>query len=161
LPVVLKGDCFLVFLICLKVWVSGNFHLRVQAALKLKTFNPGGADKTVEPKIRYRTTSYSQMADQEYSDWHKLSSRDDWGLFVHTFNTLVPQQEYAQTHPEYYSLIDGKRRPGTQLCLSNPEVLKLLVASLKNKIKEKPNSSYWSVSQDDNDRYCQCDGCKA
>jgi hypothetical protein len=126
-----------------------------------KDFNPPKAEKLVEPKIRYRTTSYSQMADQEYSDWHKLSSRDDWGLFVHTFNTLVPQQEYAKTHPEYYSLIDGVRRPGTQLCLSNPEVLRLLVASLKNKIKEKPNSSYWSVSQDDNDRYCQCDGCKA
>jgi hypothetical protein len=118
-------------------------------------------DKIIEPKIKYRTTSYSQMADQEYSDWHKLSSRDDWGLFVHTFNTLVPQQKYAISHPEYYSLIDGIRRPGTQLCLSNPEVLKLLVASLKIKIKEKPNSSYWSVSQDDNDRYCQCDGCKA
>jgi len=122
---------------------------------------PPKRDKLVEPKIKYRTTSYSQMADQEYSDWHKLSSRDDWGLFVHTFNTLVPQQEYARSHPEYYSLIDGVRRPGTQLCLSNPEVLRLLVASLKNKIKEKPNSSYWSVSQDDNDRYCQCDGCKA
>jgi len=128
---------------------------------KAKTFNPPRTEKLVEPKIRYRTTSYSQMADQEYSDWHKLSSRDDWGLFVHTFNTLVPQQQYAQSHPEYYSLIDGVRRPGTQLCLSNPEVLKLLVASLKNKIQEKPNSSYWSVSQDDNDRYCQCDGCKA
>lgn len=122
---------------------------------------PPKTDKLVEPKIKYRTTSYSQMADQEYSDWHKLSSRDDWGLFVHTFNTLVPQQEYAKSHPEYYSLIDGVRRPGTQLCLSNPEVLRLLIASLKKKIKEKPNSSYWSVSQDDNDRYCQCDGCKA
>ena len=125
------------------------------------SFKPTKTDKVIEPRIKYRTTSYSQMADQEYSDWHKLSSRDDWGLFVHTFNTLVPQQEYAKSHPEYYSLIDGIRRPGTQLCLSNPEVLRLLVASLKIKIKEKPNSSYWSVSQDDNDRYCQCDGCKA
>jgi hypothetical protein len=124
------------------------------------SFNPPKTDRVIEPKIKYRTTSYSQMADQEYSDWHKLSSRDDWGLFVHTFNTLVPQQQYAKSHPEYYSLIDGVRRPGTQLCLSNPEVLRLLVASLKIKIKEKPNSSYWSVSQDDNDRYCQCDGWK-
>ncbi|MFA6947278.1 MAG: DUF4838 domain-containing protein, partial [Pedobacter sp.] len=127
---------------------------------KDKSFNPPKADKVVEPKIKYRTTSYSQMADQEYSDWHKLSSRDDWGLFVHTFNTLVPQQQYAKSHPEYYSLIDGKRQPGTQLCLSNPEVLSLLVAILKNKIQEKPAATYWSVSQDDNDRYCQCDGCK-
>ncbi len=128
---------------------------------KTNTFTPPGTDKNIEPKIKYRTTSYSQMADQEYSDWHKLSSRDDWGLFVHTFNTLVPQQEYAKSHPEYYSLIDGKRQPGTQLCLSNPEVLKLLVFSLKNKIQEKPAATYWSVSQDDNDRYCQCEGCKA
>ncbi len=127
---------------------------------KATTFDPPRADKVVEPKIKYRTTSYSQMADQEYSDWHKLSSRDDWGLFVHTFNTLVPQQQYAKSHPEYYSLINGKRQPGTQLCLSNPEVLRLLVASLKNKIQEKPAASYWSVSQDDNDRYCQCDACK-
>jgi hypothetical protein len=131
------------------------------ASPKLKTYEPAQGTKTYEPQVKYRTTSYSSMADQEYSDWHKLSSRDDWGLFVHTFNTLVPQQVYAKSHPEYYSLIDGKRQPGTQLCLSNPEVLKVLVESLKNKIQEKPAASYWSVSQDDNDRYCQCDGCSA
>ena len=129
------------------------------ASPKIKTYEPAQGTKTYEPLVKYRTTSYSSMADQEYSDWHKLSSRDDWGLFVHTFNTLVPQKVYAKTHPEYYSLIDGKRQPGTQLCLSNPEVLNVLVESLKNKIQEKPTASYWSVSQDDNDRYCQCDGC--
>jgi len=128
---------------------------------KTTTFNPTKTEIIAEPQIKYRTTSYSEMADQEYSDWHKLSSRDDWGLFVHTFNTLVPQQEYAKTHPEYYSLINGKRQPGTQLCLSNPEVLSVLVTSLKNKIQQNPAATYWSVSQDDNDRYCQCDGCSA
>lgn len=138
-----------------------KFSPEAASVTKAKTTNAGIVSKEFAPKIKYRTTSYSQMADQEYSDWHKLSSRDDWGLFVHTFNTLVPFQEYGKTHPEYYSLIDGKRQPGTQLCLSNPEVLKVLVASLKNKIKEKPNSTYWSVSQDDNDRYCQCDACKS
>ena len=43
----------------------------------------------------------------------------------------------SEAHPEYYSLIDGVRRPGTQLCLSNPEVLQVLIASLKVKIAEK------------------------
>jgi hypothetical protein len=128
---------------------------------KAKSVELPKVESTNEPLIKYRTTSYSDMADQEYSDWHKLSSRADWGLFVHTFNTLVPQQKYAKSNPEYYSFIDGKRHPGTQLCLSNPEVLKVLVESLKNKIEEKPSATYWSVSQDDNDRYCQCEGCKA
>lgn len=118
-------------------------------------------EKLFNPKIKYRTTSYSQMAPQDYADWHKLSSRDDWGLFVHTFDTLVPAKIYAKSHPEYYSLIDGVRRPSTQLCLSNPEVLQVLIASLKVKIAEKPKATYWSVSQDDNDRYCACDNCKA
>ena len=118
-------------------------------------------EKLFNPKIKYRTTSYSQMAPLDYADWHKLSSRDDWGLFVHTLDTLVPAKLYSKSHPEYYSLIDGVRRPGTQLCLSNPEVLQVLIASLKNKIAEKPNATYWSVSQDDNDRYCACENCKA
>lgn len=118
-------------------------------------------DRIFEPAITYRTTSYGQMGDREYSDWHKLSSRSDWGLFVHTFGTLVPPREYGESHPEYYSLINGERQPATQLCLSNPEVAKVLTASLRKRIAEKPDATYWSVSQDDNDQYCRCEACTA
>ncbi len=126
-----------------------------------KDVNLAKKDFTFNPLITYRTTSYGQMGDQEYSDWNKLSSRNDWGLFVHTFATLVPPQQYGQTHPEYYSLRNGERKPATQLCLSNQEVADVLVANLKKKIAEKPEATYWSVSQNDNDQYCQCDNCKA
>lgn len=118
-------------------------------------------NKIIDPIIKYRTTSYSDMGDQSYADWHRISSRSDWGLFVHTFDTLVPEKKYGESHPEYYSLIDGKRRPGTQLCLSNPDVLNVLIDNLKIKMAEKPNAKYWSVSQDDNDRYCRCQQCVA
>lgn len=117
--------------------------------------------KEYTPQITYRSTSYGSIGGEDYQDWHKLSSRSDWGLFVHTFNTLVPAKDFGKTHPEYYSLINGVRSPGTQLCLSNPEVASVLVASLRKKIGEKPEATYWSVSQDDNDRYCTCEGCKA
>lgn len=115
----------------------------------------------VDPIIRYRTCSYSDMGDKEYADWHKFSSRSDWGLFVHTFDTLVPEKKYGSIHPEYYSLIEGKRRPGTQLCLSNPDLLKELISNLQIKMAEKPHAKYWSVSQDDNDQYCRCEHCVA
>ena len=97
--------------------------------------------------------------DPEYTDWHRLSSRDDWGLFVHTFNELVSPDQYGKTHPEYYSLINGNRQPGTQLCLSNREVLAVLIANLKEKMAAKPGATYWSVSQNDNDQYCRCEPC--
>ncbi|MEJ6557569.1 MAG: DUF4838 domain-containing protein, partial [Flavobacteriaceae bacterium] len=74
------------------------------------------------PLIKYRTTNYYDAKDKAYSGWHKLSSTDSWGLFVHTFEVLVPPEKYGKAHPEYYSLIDGERNPVTQLCLSNEEV---------------------------------------
>jgi hypothetical protein len=34
------------------------------------------------------------------------------GLWVHTFNSLLPASVYGAEHPEYYSFINGERRPG-------------------------------------------------
>jgi hypothetical protein len=110
------------------------------------------------PQIVYRTTSYSGTRDREYAEWHKLSSRNEWGLFVHTFERLVPFKEYMATHPEYYSLRKGQRLP-TQLCLSNPDVLRICIENLQKEIAQKPALKYWSVSQNDNDKYCLCDKC--
>lgn len=113
------------------------------------------------PQIKYRTTSYYDARDDEYAAWHKLSSRDSWGLFVHTFEVLIPPDKYGKTHPEYFSLIDGERNPVTQLCLSNDAVFQTLVSALKERIAENPKAKYWSVSQNDNDKYCQCGPCTA
>ena len=91
--------------------------------------------------------------------------------FVHTFGPLVPQSKYWDTHPEYYSLINGKRvNQRTQLCLSNPDVLKIVTEGVlgwirHDKGKAKSNgdsvSTIFSVSQNDWHNACQCDNCKA
>jgi hypothetical protein len=57
-------------------------------------------------------------------------------------------------------MVNGKRLP-TQLCLTNPDVLKITVQNLRKKIAENPEALYWSVSQNDNRNYCTCDNCKA
>ncbi len=113
----------------------------------------------IVPYIKYRTTSYYDAGNPEYASWHKLSSRDTWGLFVHTFEVLIPPEKFGKTHPEYFSLINGKRNPVTQLCLSNEEVFDTLVTELKKRMAQNPKATYWSVSQNDNDKYCQCESC--
>jgi len=118
-------------------------------------------DELKTPRIKYRTTNYYDARDPEYKLWHKLSSTDSWGLFVHTFELLISPEKYGKTHPEYFSLIDGERNPVTQLCLSNEEVFQTLVAELKLRIEKNPKAKYWSVSQNDNDKYCQCGPCTA
>lgn len=115
------------------------------------------------PVIGFRDTHYRGTWDAEYTDWHKLDhspegERTDWGMFVHTFNELVPPQTYYESHPEYFAMVKGKRLP-TQLCLSNAAVLELTIQSLRKKIAQNPGAKYWSVSQNDNRDYCTCDLC--
>ncbi len=127
---------------------------------KTNTFNLP-ENKIKIPQIKYRTTSYYDARDEAYAAWNKLSSRDSWGLFVHTFEVLVPPEKYGKSHPEYYSLINGERNPVTQLCLSNEAMFKTLVDALRKRIENNPKAKYWSVSQNDNDKYCQCGPCTA
>ena len=121
-------------------------------------------DKQI-PVIKFRDTHYDVTWDQEYSEWHKLDHNANgehpvWGAWVHTFNSLVPPDVYFKNHPEYYALRDGKRIP-TQLCLSNPDVLKVTIQNLRKEIANNPDALYWSVSQNDNRKYCQCELCQA
>ena len=153
-----KGTLFGIYGL-LEFW---GFRMYTSSAINVPGLNSISIPKSelmVVPRVKYRTTSYSDTRDPEYTDWHKLSSQSDWGLFVHTFNELVSPNNYGKTHPEYFSLINGNRLPGTQLCLSNREVLTLLIRNLKEKIADKPNATYWSVSQNDNDQYCRCEPC--
>ena len=117
------------------------------------------------PVIGFRDTHYRATWDAEYTDWHKLDhapdgERTDWGMWVHTFNELVPPQLYFQSHPEYFAMVKGSRLP-TQLCLANPAVLEITIQNLRKKIAQHPSAKYWSVSQNDNRDYCTCDLCRS
>ena len=125
----------------------------------------GRIDDRQLPVIGFRTTLYEPTWDAEYIDWHKLDHdekgrRPDWGMWVHTFNALVPPETYFEEHPEYFSMVEGKRIP-RQLCLTNPDVLQITIQNLRKKIAQNPEAKYWSVSQNDNRDFCTCEHCKA
>ncbi|RYE43814.1 MAG: DUF4838 domain-containing protein, partial [Sphingobacteriales bacterium] len=114
---------------------------------------------TERPDFEYREVYYPDSKDQSYLDWHRLIRLDDvWGLWVHTFDKLLPANQYFNEHPEYYALVDGQRN-ASQLCLSNPEVLRILSQNLKSRMEDDPAMKYWSVSQNDGMGFCQCHQC--
>ena len=48
--------------------------------------------------------------------------------YSHTFEELVPPEKWFDAHPEYFSLVNGKRRrEHSQLCLTNPDVLEICI----------------------------------
>lgn len=116
------------------------------------------------PIFQYRDLHMPDpIGDSSFTAWHKLHARPQrqksWGMWVHTFDDLVPPERYFQTHPEYFSLINGERSPNFQLCLTNPEVLELVINGLQERMQEKPEARYWSVSQNDTYGPCQCESC--
>lgn len=82
--------------------------------------------------------------------------------FVHTFYPLVPPEEHFASHPEWFSLLKGKRTTDrAQLCLTNPKLRDFVVERVKQWIRESPNASIISVSQNDWYGACECENCKA
>ncbi len=95
----------------------------------------------------------------------KLGGKTAQNLISHSFHLLVPFSKYGKKHPEYYALVDGVRDTNTagagpQLCVTNPDVIKIAAKSAIRIIKEHPGIKNISVSQADTDRYCRCERCQ-
>jgi hypothetical protein len=131
-------------------------------------------NETRTPALEYREVFWTEMMrDADFAARHRLNG-EHYQLgekhggravvyfpFVHSLDSLVPR-ELFQEHPEYFPLIDGKRVSGyVQRCLSNPDVLKLSIARVREWIKTHPEATIISVSQNDTGNWCRCDQCKA
>jgi len=84
------------------------------------------------------------------------------GMFVHTFNRLMPPETYFDAHPEYYSEVGGKRiRERTQLCCTNEDVVRICTEEMRKAMRADPEAFVFSLSQNDWANYCECAQCRA
>ncbi len=130
-------------------------------------------DVRSRPAFEYRDPYWSTAFDplwkvRNYANGQTSVIPAEWGGciqykgFCHTFYPLVPPDKYFATHPEWYSLINGKRtHQNAQLCLSNPELRDFVVQRVKEWLREAPDARIISVTQNDCQGACQCPQCKA
>lgn len=78
----------------------------------------------------------------------------------HSFFEVLPPKRHFDAHPEWYSLVGGKRVP-RQLCVTNPEMTAAYIAETLRLLREKPETTCIQVSQNDWNGACECDRCKA
>ena len=125
-----------------------------------------------KPFIGYRYSNYFVANNAKWSAHTRENMK--WGPTIneygnieaywgaHTMGEFVTTREFFGSHPEYFCLRDGKRYGGYgQLCLSNPEVLEICKERLMQFMRRNPNYRIYSLSQNDNFLFCQCDKCKA
>lgn len=83
--------------------------------------------------------------------------------WVHTLaeNQLLPAK-YFKEHPEYFGLDEhGKRNVEITPCLTNPNVLDIVVESARKWLRQTPGANIISISQADQPQYdfCHCTNC--
>ena len=134
-------------------------------------------NKTHIPPLMYRETYYQPVNGRNtgFSAKLKLNGHHQpipfelgghYKLlgFVHTADTFLPASKYFDAHPEWYSLVNGKRVGGQmtgQLCLTNEEMKAEFVKQALKVIEKDPSAGMIAIDQNDNVNYCQCDKCNA
>lgn len=132
--------------------------------------------QVVNPTFAFRWSYYGESSRypdfaarlrvNTVSDEPKLGGRTGFRLVSHNVAYLVPPEKYGKDHPEYYALVGGKRKldehgGGPQLCMSNPELVSVVVDAVLAEIKKNPTARNINIAQMDNESYCTCANCAA
>lgn len=141
------------------------------------------------PSIKYRETYYQDGFDATFKAHLKgnFSSRTRYmfkdlaripsdkggdstllyyagrGSSYHAFFEVLPPARHFKDHPDWYSLIGGKRRGDrkSQLCLTNREMEAAYIAELRRLLRANPDVDFVQVSQNDSRGACECAACRA
>ena len=138
----------------------------------------GSVDRFYHPPLAFRWSFYAE------TNWHalfaarnrtntvpteaRLGGKTGLQNINHSFCHLMPSKEFGKEHPEYYALVDGQRLADvandgvqTELCLTNPDVLRIVTERVLAILRAHPDQKNISVSQNDNVLYCRCPKCAA
>jgi len=117
-------------------------------------YTPDITTRTVHSRLFYENPAFAekQKVTNVAFPYYVPNAR------VHTFNKFMPEELFFKDHPEYYALRGNKRTP-TQLCLTNDSVFKIVKDSVTSLFQQFPEAEVISVSQDDNQQFCECEHC--
>ncbi len=138
----------------------------------------GPIDDMQVPALEYRDVFFLDSRDPDWAARNRVNGT--WTLteehggnvsfypFGHSFWNLIPSDEFFESHPEWFPLIDGERTLSgkyvrrTQLCLTNEEMIEQAIERVKEWIREHPEANMISISQNDGwGGWCECEDCAA
>ena len=165
-------------------WTSTEKYIPVAKTLKVQELNINYAPKLIyreafykdaySSDVNFRNEYYSEaeqsdvFASRMKSNGYFTNIRPEYGgyhkfqYFVHSFFPILPPDLYFDKHPEWYSLIDGKRSHNhTQLCLTNEQMKAEFIKNALDTLRVNRDMDFISISQNDWHGACQCDKCQA
>jgi len=134
------------------------------------------AEERYVPPLEFRETDWISPHDGAYSlanglngNVYRSLAESAGGTFgynggmAHTIiNYFMRPADFFADHPDWYAWRDAERkRVPRQLCLTNPDVLAEMTREVLHQLRSGNGQPIVSVTQDDNQEYCQCAKCKA
>ncbi len=78
-----------------------------------------------------------------------------------TISDAIPTEKYFATHPEYFALVDGKRRKDHFYCLTNPDVATLTASNIIARFGRDGGRGQYHFGQTDSVHgFCACARCR-
>ncbi|MCL5744144.1 MAG: DUF4838 domain-containing protein, partial [Acidobacteria bacterium] len=139
---------------------------------KLGTVRVEELDERQQPAFEMRWPGITEATEKDWAARNKLNGgglaldastggRIEWAPYGHSFYWLVPPDKFFATHPDYFALVEGKRRSsGAQLCLTNPGTIRAGVERILRWLEQRPEVDIVSVCQEDWRGFCECDNCR-
>ena len=154
-------------------WFTSTLtHIPEASQMKI----PAELNFTQKPYFEYRETNWTNAYDKLYSIANRINgsfrtlSEEQGGVawnyltFGHTLvNYFMPPSRYFDEHPEYYALgVETGERTSAQLCLTNPDVLQIVIERVRELLEANPGAGrIVFLGHEDNMNYCVCENCKA
>ena len=132
---------------------------------RLKTIEVKPMRRVEKPGFEFRQIWYawgsSRPAGERLGQW-LLRNKVGFIPIQHGHNLVntVPPERHFKEHPEYYALVSGERKT-TQLCTSNPDVVRLAIERVNRFFDDSPQTLAYSLCPDDNTDFCECANCRA
>ena len=149
-------------------FTPGVSRIPKQAKLTL-----GAIDERQTPPLEYREPFVADCFDGDWCARNRMNSSAGrleakhggkvsiWCI-AHSWQWLMPVDQYFNAHPEYFCMIDGKRtKDYPQLCCTNPDVIRICTEEVRKQMRAHPEIMVFGVSQNDHDHHCECPKCKA
>lgn len=96
------------------------------------------------------------------------AKKKNYGIFRqrhcygHNIGHFIHSRQYFKEHPEYFSLVNGVRKPWRQYCFSNPEMRRVFAENALDMIRRAPEDvRILTVDMDDTWDACECEKCLA
>jgi hypothetical protein len=136
---------------------------------KLPTITVQRLDEIHKPAFEYREPYFTEARDRDWAARNKMNGNlmnldaSTGGKIKYSgtsFYGMIPPEQYFKDHPEYFSFIEGRRRGAeAQICLTNPDVLRLSIEKVLQDLQRNPEANVFRVEQNDFWGWCECENC--